>query len=365
MFGIYLKRELSRRKKAALVIALGLALGIALVITVNSVSAGMPQAQDKVLKSLYGLGTDMTVTKAAAAQTGTSPSARASSSTPSRQRLRRGAEQRPGDDPGLQTLTSSLGHQGRRAEGRVGRGRRAEPPSHQGRRPFTQGKATVTTSEHRRQQGGPAASSGGRQRRRAAVQGGGADFDVNYYSVDGADVTKPDLGPLTSSKITTRHAPSRPRRPTRRSRSLEQRRTPRRRSYKVGETVTINGVKYKVIGIATPDSGDVGGQPLHAAEAGPDAQRLQGQGHHDLRQGDRLAADRRGQVDHPEEHLRVRRSPPPPTSPTPSPAPCPPPPTSPPASASGCPSRCSSPRSWSPACSPPRPSPAGCGSSAR
>ena len=69
MFGIYLKRELSRRKKAALVIALGLALGIALVITVNSVSAGMQQAQDKVLKSLYGLGTDMTVTKAQAAPT--------------------------------------------------------------------------------------------------------------------------------------------------------------------------------------------------------------------------------------------------------------------------------------------------------
>ncbi len=39
MFGIYLKRELGRRKKAALVIAMGLALGIALVITVNSVSA--------------------------------------------------------------------------------------------------------------------------------------------------------------------------------------------------------------------------------------------------------------------------------------------------------------------------------------
>ena len=62
MFGIYLKRELGRRKKAALVIALGLALGIALVITVSSVSAGMTQAQDKVLQSLYGLGTDMTVT---------------------------------------------------------------------------------------------------------------------------------------------------------------------------------------------------------------------------------------------------------------------------------------------------------------
>jgi putative ABC transport system permease protein len=84
MFGIYLRRELGRRKKAALVIAMGLALGIALVIamglalgialviTVDSVSAGMQRAQDKVLKSLYGLGTDMTVTKAMSAPSGNS-----------------------------------------------------------------------------------------------------------------------------------------------------------------------------------------------------------------------------------------------------------------------------------------------------
>ncbi|MFE0085629.1 ABC transporter permease, partial [[Kitasatospora] papulosa] len=68
MFFTYLRRELRRRRKAALVVASGLALGIALVIVVSSVSAGMSKAQDKVLESLYGLGTDMTVTKAAAAQ---------------------------------------------------------------------------------------------------------------------------------------------------------------------------------------------------------------------------------------------------------------------------------------------------------
>ena len=66
MFVTYLRRELRRRRRAALVVASGLALGIALVIVVTSVSAGMGRAQDKVLQSLYGLGTDMTVTKAAA-----------------------------------------------------------------------------------------------------------------------------------------------------------------------------------------------------------------------------------------------------------------------------------------------------------
>ena len=67
MFFTYLRRELRRRRKAALVVASGLALGIALVIVVSSVSSGMEKAQGKVLQSLYGLGTDMTVTKAAAA----------------------------------------------------------------------------------------------------------------------------------------------------------------------------------------------------------------------------------------------------------------------------------------------------------
>lgn len=64
MFLIHLRCELRRRRKAALGISPGPALGIALVITVNSVSAGMTQAQGKVLESLYGLGTDVTVTKA-------------------------------------------------------------------------------------------------------------------------------------------------------------------------------------------------------------------------------------------------------------------------------------------------------------
>ncbi|MER6733809.1 hypothetical protein ABT315_15725 [Streptomyces puniciscabiei] len=54
MSGIYPKRELSRRKKAALVIAMGLALGIALVITVNSVSAGMTQAHAPRLATIRG-----------------------------------------------------------------------------------------------------------------------------------------------------------------------------------------------------------------------------------------------------------------------------------------------------------------------
>src|SRR5215470_15211495 len=61
-FLTYLRRELRRRMRQAIFIALGLALGIGLVVTVTAASAGVRQAQ--VLRSLYGVGTDVTVTGA-------------------------------------------------------------------------------------------------------------------------------------------------------------------------------------------------------------------------------------------------------------------------------------------------------------
>src|SRR5215472_5274166 len=42
--------------------ATGLAIGIGLVITVTALSAGVSSAQGKVLSSLYGVGTDISVT---------------------------------------------------------------------------------------------------------------------------------------------------------------------------------------------------------------------------------------------------------------------------------------------------------------
>ena len=63
MFFTYLRRELRGRMRQAVFIALGLALGIGLVITVTAAAAGVKNAQGTVLKALYGVGTDVTVTK--------------------------------------------------------------------------------------------------------------------------------------------------------------------------------------------------------------------------------------------------------------------------------------------------------------
>jgi ABC-type antimicrobial peptide transport system permease subunit len=59
----YIAAELRRRKGRTLLTALGLAVGVGLVVTVSALSAGLDDAQDKVLKPLTGVGTDMSVTR--------------------------------------------------------------------------------------------------------------------------------------------------------------------------------------------------------------------------------------------------------------------------------------------------------------
>ncbi|MER6131124.1 ABC transporter permease [Streptomyces sp. NPDC001815] len=251
MFFTYLRRELRRRRKAALVVASGLALGIALVIVVSSVSSGMEKAQGKVLQSLYGLGTDMTVTKAAQAQ----------SSTGERPRFQFDARGSDSEDEqssdrvmvqGFQTLAAStvakVGAQSGVSDAVGGLSLQVIKVSGQ----FRQGEFQQDQQQNGggSRQGGPDAQ----QSPQGRVEGGGADFDVNNYSVYGTDVTEPALGPLTSSKITSGR--------TFRTSETDAKVVVADSSYAkekklaLGDKVTVKGVKYEVIGIATPDSGD-------------------------------------------------------------------------------------------------------------
>ncbi|NLP82334.1 ABC transporter permease [Microbacterium sp. CFH 90308] len=66
MYTTYLRRELSGRKKQTIIVAAGLAVAIALVMIVNSLAAGVREAQAHALESVYGVGTDLTVTGAQA-----------------------------------------------------------------------------------------------------------------------------------------------------------------------------------------------------------------------------------------------------------------------------------------------------------
>jgi len=70
MFVTYLLRELRRRMRQAIFIAAGLGLGVGLVITVIAASDGVSATQGTVLRSLYGVGTDVTVTESPASGSG-------------------------------------------------------------------------------------------------------------------------------------------------------------------------------------------------------------------------------------------------------------------------------------------------------
>ncbi|MFG2781497.1 ABC transporter permease [Streptomyces prunicolor] len=256
MFGIYLKRELGRRKKAALVIAMGLALGIALVITVNSVSAGMNQAQDKVLKSLYGLGTDMTVTKAQSAPkagssqgpsfkfgaTSSSSSSQSSDrvNTQGGQALASSLVTKVGSQKGVSAAVGALTLNVTKVDGS-----------------FTQGKAkssTTSGSSGSSQQGGPGGGGGTSSTGAPQVQGGGANFNVNSYSVAGIDVTNQTLGPLSTSKITTGKTFTTAQ--TNAKVAVVSKSYAKTKKYKVGSTFSISSTKFTVIGIATPNSSE-------------------------------------------------------------------------------------------------------------
>ncbi|MFF8484174.1 ABC transporter permease [Streptomyces antibioticus] len=252
MFFTYLRRELRRRRKAALVVASGLALGIALVIVVSSVSSGMGKAQDKVLQSLYGLGTDMTVTKAA------SPSA----STSERPRFQFDARDGDSDEEqstdrvmvqGFQTLSTStvtkVGKQNGVSDAVGGLSLQVLKVSGQ----FTRGEFQQNgNGGNGGGQGGP--GGGGSGQPQGEVRGGGADFDVNSYSVFGTDVTRPDLGPLTSSKIASGRTFTSAE--TSGKVAVVDSAYAKEKKLKVGSTITVKSVKFKVIGVATADSGD-------------------------------------------------------------------------------------------------------------
>jgi len=257
MFFTYLRRELRRRRKAALVVASGLALGIALVIVVNSVSSGMGKAQDKVLQSLYGLGTDMTVTKAAQPQ----------ASASDRPRFRFDAQDNDSDAEqstdrvmvqGFQTLSTAtvtkVGKQSGVSDAVGGLSLQVVKVSGQFTRGQFQQNGEGGTGQGGNGQGGAPGANGGGGQPQGEVRGGGADFDVNSYSVYGTDVTKPALGPLTSSKITSGRTFTSSE--TNAKVAVLDSAYAKEKKLKVGSTLTAKSVKYKVVGIATADSGD-------------------------------------------------------------------------------------------------------------
>ncbi|MFC9390718.1 ABC transporter permease [Streptomyces venezuelae] len=270
MFFTYLRRELRRRRRAALVVASGLALGIALVIVVNSVSTGMNQAQGKVLESLYGLGTDLTVTKAQERP--------ADGAQPQRPRFefqgKEEGEEQSSDrlmvqgfqtladstvatvagQPGVDRAVGGLSLVNLKINGEFARGRIQRGQTQQGQPGAGAG-------------GSNGGANGGGSGPGDTVTGGGAAFDVDSFTLYGTDVTAPDLGPLTTSTVSQ-------------GRTFKTTETDaavavvdsayaQQKNLAVGDELTVKNVKFDIIGIATADRGQSTAQvylPLKRAQ---------------------------------------------------------------------------------------------------
>jgi putative ABC transport system permease protein len=201
MFFTYLWRELRRRARQAIFIAVGLALGIGLVITVTAASAGVKNAQSTVLHSLYGVGTDITVTKtpttAAAGGGGFGFSFRQSSGTAKRP----AAGSKINDNTLSSDFTlSSIGSSSVTAISKLDNVAAAAGG-------LTLTDRTVSGTVPAFNTGGGA--TGGRGSGAASGGGGGftgggtSSFSTNSYSLTGVDIAHGELGPLSTGTVSS------------------------------------------------------------------------------------------------------------------------------------------------------------------
>jgi ABC-type antimicrobial peptide transport system permease subunit len=196
MFFTYLRRELRRRIRQVIFISLGLAVGIGLVITVTAASAGVAQAQSAVLHSLYGVGTDITVTKAPAANSGGPFGFRVRGRTATGTRPTRPA-------PGTKFSRSVLLN---RALGPIST---TSVTSISGLHGVAAAGGALTLTDLSISGTVPNASAGGGGGGFGGGGGGGggggfaSSFSTNTFTVNGTQISAGEVGPLSSAKITS------------------------------------------------------------------------------------------------------------------------------------------------------------------
>jgi len=243
----FLARELRRRSRSATVVAIGLALGVGLVVTVTAAAAGVKAAQGEVLHSLYGVGTDITVTEPATPGSGGgfhfggSPTSRAQAGTPF-------SSDHLSSSSGLTTFSSTTLTSISKQNG-VSRAAGA----------LTLTSIHVTGTFPSFSGGGGGGGSG------AAPSV--APFSVITYTIDGIQVSSPGLGPLSSSKLTSGSYFTGAQSDT--AVALVDASFAKQKGLKVGSSWTIGSTTFKVIGIVTPSATSSGADvyvPLKEAQ---------------------------------------------------------------------------------------------------
>ena len=254
MFITYLRRELAGRRKQTAIVGIGMALAIALVIIVNSVSSGVQLAQATVLESVYGVGTDITVS-----QTPTAPAAGDTSA--GREKFDFGAADGTATD-GTTTVNTSRLNSTRGTStfdstalatvanvdhvGGAAATLALENTTFNGALP-TRTQGTGTTA-------GPAPADGAAPAEGGPDGAGGSSFDVNSFSVLGLDPTTEAVGPL--SAVTLTDGRSLARADAGAHVAVLDSSYATSASLATGGTVSIAGTDFTIVGLVTATSAD-------------------------------------------------------------------------------------------------------------
>ncbi|NNC13930.1 ABC transporter permease [Planctomonas sp. JC2975] len=257
MFGTYLRRELLGRRRQTIIIAIGMALAIALVIIVNSVAAGVKNAQAQVLQSVYGVGTDITVTKPVSAPTAGSAQAQgprfdfgANSGTEGSDGSRKVDSSRLSVGFGTNTMADSSLTKVQNTAGVAG----ASAVLSLQNTSFNGTLPDFSQLRQEREQGGssstqqPSAPSGG------ADGKGGSSFQVNSFSVMGITPGGKAVGPIASTAL----AKGRTLAASDKGKDVAvlDASYAKSKSLAVGDTLSVGGKDFKVVGTVKPTGSD-------------------------------------------------------------------------------------------------------------
>ena len=238
MFFTYIRRELRRRHRQALLTALGLAVGVGLVVAVTAYAGGVSAAQDQVLESLYGVGTDLSVTETAQIEQGGRGQFRMQ--PPSQdQQGEAFSEDRLMGSPGQQTMAADTVAQVGGLDGvSAAAGALVLNVMHvegEYARAFSQGSQRAQPGEVPE----PSASQ--------------APLDVSSFSLAGIDLSSTSVGPLASSEVVSGRTLAETDADAKVA--LVDAAYGEQEEVKLGDTITINEKKFEVVGIITSTSG--------------------------------------------------------------------------------------------------------------
>ena len=266
MFFTYVFRELRRRHRQALLTALGLAVGVALVVAVTAYAGGVSNAQDEVLQSLYGVGTDITVSQqqkmdqAGAQRFNMKPPDLSSQG----KKFNRAAVM---TSPGQQSIATTKVTQiaGLKGVGAVTGSISMSVMNVSGK--FAQAQSGASGSSSAAQAPSTSSSSSSSSGSSTQSQVQQSPINVSSLSVSGVDVSNLKLGPLSSAQITSGRSLTSTE--TNAKVALVTKAYAKQNSLSVGDSKKISGTKFEIVGIVALPSGSTSSEmyiPLQQAQ---------------------------------------------------------------------------------------------------